>query len=187
VTDVAGNPLAADVVWTFTTEAVVSGPVSIWDGGGNPSLVNLNDGQSIGLGVKFRSAEAGSVTAIRFYKGDQDTGTHVGYLWSSTGTLLATATFSGETTSGWQEAPLGSPVPIDANTTYVASYHSSDGYYVLTLGAFTQAVTNGPLTALADGDDGGNGVYRYGASGFPTGSWQQSNYWVDVVFSAETP
>ena len=49
---------------------------------------------------------------------------------------------------------LPSPVAIAANTTYVASYHSTPGYYVETIGYFTSAVTNGLLTALADGTDG---------------------------------
>ena len=150
-------------------------------------MTNVSDGQAIEVGVKIRSSLAGYITALRFYKGSQDNGTHVGHLWSSTGTLLATATFGGETASGWQEMALSSPVAIAANTTYVASCHSSAGYYSVTAAYFTQAFTNGPLTALADGTDGGNGLYRYGASGFPTGSWNASNYWVDVVFSAQAP
>jgi hypothetical protein len=28
------------------------------------------------------------------------------------------------------------------------------------------------------------GVYLYGAGGFPTNSFQATNYWVDVLFSA---
>jgi hypothetical protein len=41
-------------------------------------------------------------------------------------------------------------------------------------------VTNGPLTALASG-----GVYAYGSSNtFPTNVWNNSNYWVDVVYSS---
>jgi hypothetical protein len=40
-------------------------------------------------------------------------------------------------------------------------------------------VTTGPLTALASG-----GVYSYGsANGFPSNSFNASNYWVDVVYS----
>ena len=32
---------------------------------------------------------------------------------------------------------------------------------------------------------GANGVYHYGTGGgFPTDSWQASNYWVDVVFTS---
>ena len=49
------------------------------------------------IGVKFRSDIAGQVTGIRFYKGTGNTGAHVGHVWSSTGQLLGTVTFSGET------------------------------------------------------------------------------------------
>jgi Domain of unknown function (DUF4082) len=34
------------------------------------------------------------------------------------------ARFSGETASGWQQVNLPSPVAINANTTYVVSYHT---------------------------------------------------------------
>ncbi|WP_425551333.1 DUF4082 domain-containing protein [Actinoallomurus vinaceus] len=40
------------------------------------------------------------------------------------------------------------------------------------------------MTAPASADSGGNGVYAYGATNtFPTGSYQSTNYWVDVVFA----
>ena len=55
------------------------------------------------LGVKFRSDSTGTVIGLRFYKGTANTGTHVGQLWAADGTLLATATFTGETDSGWQQ------------------------------------------------------------------------------------
>ena len=61
----------------------------------------------------------GYITGIRFYKGSGNTGTHVGHLWTSTGTLLATATFSNETASGWQQVNFATPVAITAGTTYV--------------------------------------------------------------------
>ena len=50
-----------------------------------------------------------------------NTGTHVGNLWTTSGTLLATGTFSGETASGWQQLNFTTPVDITAGTTYVAS------------------------------------------------------------------
>jgi hypothetical protein len=79
-----------------------------------------------------------------------------------------------------------SPVAITANTTYVAAYHAPNGSYSKSDNYFaTSGVTTGPLHALATGVEGGNGVYRYGTAGkFPTSSYQASNYWVDVVFSA---
>ena len=136
---------------------------------------------SIELGVKFRSSVNGFITGIRFYKGSSNTGTHTGTLWSLTGTQLATVTFSGESASGWQQATFGSPVPVTAGTTYVASYHTFTGFYSVTNNYFTTSTTRGPLTALATGIDGGNGVYLYGASGFPNSTYQATNYWVDVV------
>ena len=57
----------------------------------------------IELGVKFRSTQNGFITGIRYYKGAGITGTRIGSLWSNTGTRLATATFTGETASGWQQ------------------------------------------------------------------------------------
>ena len=48
---------------------------------------------------------------IRFYKGPDNTGTHVGHLWTGSGTLLGEATFTGESASGWQEVRLRRPDP----------------------------------------------------------------------------
>ena len=71
-----------------------------------------------------------------------------------------------------------------ANTVYVASYHTDVGRYSVTLNYFAPAGSdNAPLHALANGASEGNGVYRYGVSGFPTKTYKASNYWVDVVFT----
>ena len=43
------------------------------------------------------------------------------------GTLLASATFSNETASGWQQVNFSSPVSITAGTTYIASYEAPVG------------------------------------------------------------
>jgi hypothetical protein len=138
------------------------------------------------VGVKFRADRNGQITAIRFYKGSANTGSHWVNLWSSSGTLLATAPSTNETASGWQTVNLPTPVAVTANATYVASYHSASGRYAVNAGYFnTQGVTNGPLTALQSGVDGGNGVYAYNFNtAFPTNSFNGSNYWVDVVFTS---
>src|SRR5437868_11284332 len=148
-----------------------------------PAVVAATDGTPIETGVKFRSSQAGYITGVRFYKGAANVGTHIGHLWSSTGTKLAEITFTGETASGWQQMLFTTPVAIVANTTYVASYFSSTGYYAYTNPFFTAATVNSPLTALANGTDGGNGVYIYAAaSAFPNNTYQTTNYWVDVVY-----
>src|SRR5439155_7699710 len=103
-----------------------------------------------------------------------------------TRTLLATATFSGETATSWQQMTLPTPVAITANTTYVTSYHAPIGHYGVNSQFFAAAgVDNSPLHALANGVDGGNGVYAYGGSGtFPSSTFNSENYWVDVVFAS---
>src|SRR5450759_206848 len=139
--------------------------------------------------MKFRSDVAGAVTGVRFYKAAANTGTHTGNLWSSTGTLLGSVTFTNETASGWQQANFSTPVSIAANTTYIVSYFTPTGHYSANGSFFTSAgVDNPPLHALASGVDGPNGVYRYGStSGFPASSYIGSNYWVDLVFVPPDP
>jgi hypothetical protein len=152
---------------------------------GTPGTVDANDGSAVNLGVKFTSDTGGTVTAIRFYKAAANTGTHVGSLWSSTGTLLAQVTFTGESASGWQRATLSTPVAITAGTTYVASYFAPNGHYSVTGAAFsTVGADNPPLHSFANGLSA-NGVYAYGAtSAFPVNSFNATNYWVDVLFDA---
>ena len=184
VKDAAGNALASDYPWSFTTAAAPPVTYSIFASTTTPASPADNDGQAIEVGVKFRVTQAGYITGLRFYKGTANTGTHTGHLWSSTGTLLGTAVFTGETASGWQQVLFTTPVAIAANTTYVASYFSSAGYYAVTNPYFTAAAVNGPITGLANGTDGGNGVYKYSATSvFPNTTYQTSNYWVDVVFA----
>jgi hypothetical protein len=181
VTDTAGNALASSVTWSFTTTAATS--YSMWDDATVPATITVSDPSAVELGVKFQSSVNGSITGLRFYKSSSNTGTHVGNLWRADGTLLATVTFTNETASGWQQMALSIPVPIAANTTYVVSYHTNVGYYSANSAYFASSgFENGLLRALANGEGGGNGVYRYGASGFPNQTWNSSNYWVDVVF-----
>ncbi len=149
-----------------------------------PQVAAENDTAAVELGVKVRSTQSGTVTGIRFYKGTGNTGTHTGSLWTSAGTRLATGTFGGETATGWQSLSFSSPVPVSAGATYVASYYAPVGRYAADQAFFGSATSSGPLTALADGTDGANGVYRYGAGGgFPTSTFKATNYWVDLVFS----
>src|SRR6267142_910465 len=149
---------------------------TIWPSTATPAVVADSDTGEVELGVKFRSDLNGFITGIRFYKGATNTGTHVGRLWTSTGTQLASVTFTGETASGWQQANFASPVAITANTVYVASYHAPVGRYSVNNSFFASAgVDNPPLHALANGVSGGNGVYQYGAPAFPSSTYLSSN------------
>ena len=113
------------------------------------------------------------MTGIRFYKAAANTGTHIGSLWSAGGTLLASATFTNETASGWQQVYFSTPVQVAPNTTYVAGYFAPNGHYSMASGAFSSGgVENGPLLALANGTSG-NGVRLWHGEHVPVGQLQR--------------
>jgi hypothetical protein len=183
--DIAGNVQTSPVSWSFATAAPAACPCSLFAATAAPVVSADPDTASVEVGVRFSSDVAGTVTGLRFYKGTGNTGTHVAHLWSSAGALLATATFVGESASGWQTVTFSAPVAITANTTYVASYVAPKGHYADDEGYFSTPTNRAPLHAPADAAGAPNGVYRYGTGGvFPTSSFNASNYWVDVTLSA---
>jgi hypothetical protein len=176
VAPIAGGRLAETRGWA-------SGPSSLWTPAAGPAIEAVADVNAVELGVRFRSDVDGCITGIRFYKSSANTGPHTASLWSSEGARLGTATFTGETASGWQQVMFSQPVAIKANTTYVASYHTASGSYSATKHFFSiTGADSGPLHAPA----GGNGVFAYGAGAFPTETHHSTNYWVDVVFEPFT-
>ncbi|MBW8866095.1 MAG: DUF4082 domain-containing protein, partial [Acidobacteria bacterium] len=162
-------------------------PCSIW----TPSLtvpwmVDSNDGAAVEVGLKFSTDVGGVVNGLRFYKAVTNTGSHVGHLWTKSGTMLATVTFTGESASGWQQANFASPAIIQANTVYVISYfapngHYSDDQYFLGKAAVNQWPLHAPKSTAAEP----NGVFNYGASGFPSETWFSDSYGVDVLFTPD--
>jgi hypothetical protein len=150
---------------------------TLFDTGAQPALDRVNDPNSVELGVRFVSASDGVIAGLRFYKGADNVGVHTANLWdAASGTLLATASFSGETESGWQQVAFSSPVAVRAGVNYVASYHT-EGLYSADPGYFANPVTSGDLTAIGS-------VYAYGSSSvFPTNNHNANNYWVDVIYS----
>lgn len=169
---------------TTTTTSTLGCPCSLWSTTAKPVTASVPDSQPTNLGLKFRATTNGYIIGIRFYKGPYNTGTHVGALWTSSGQKLAQATFSGETSTGWQTVKFATPVPVTANTVYVASYFTSIGEYAADRYYFANnSITTGPLQALRDGISGPNGAYVYSSGlAFPSAGWQSTNYWVDVVF-----
>jgi hypothetical protein len=175
----------------------VNCPCSIWGNGTTPGGIDSGDANSIEVGVKFRTDTFGVATGVRFYKASTNTGTHIGNLWSSSGQLLASATFTNESASGWQQVNFTQPVLVYPNTTYVASYFAPKGHYsqnegyfytVPPIGATGSHVDSPPLHALRNTNGVTNGVYAYSTgSTFPNNTFNAENYWVDVVFSPAAP
>ncbi|MFI5937437.1 DUF4082 domain-containing protein [Actinoplanes sp. NPDC051494] len=147
-----------------------------------PANTSASDGTALELGVKFVPDVPGFVTAVRFYKGAGNTGTHTGSLWSADGNRLITGTFTGESSAGWQTLKFSRPYEVQPDTTYIASYYAPVGHYAADALAFSLTDWNAaPLRAPRSASAGGNSVFGYGA-GFPTRTYAGSNYYVDVQF-----
>jgi methionine-rich copper-binding protein CopC len=182
----SGATMSSPYSWSFTT-AGSQCPCSLWSSTTQPSIASSGDTSAVNLGVEFTPSASGWISGIRFYKGSGNTGTHIGALWTTSGSLLGRVTFTNESASGWQQADFSSPIPVTAGTTYVASYLAPSGDYSIDSAYFaSKDVTNGPLTApQSSAVSLGNGVYNYGSSvTFPNNTYNASNYWVDVVFTA---
>ena len=142
--------------------------------------------QSVELGVKFRSDVAGFVTGIRFYKGPQHGHARRPPLDEQRHAASATATFTDETASGWQEVTFASPGRDHARTRRTSPRTTRpSGDYAVDDGYFAVRRRRQPAAARPrrTATDGANGVYRVRLrAAFPTETFKSSNYWVDVVF-----
>jgi hypothetical protein len=206
ITDPFDQPLAADVMFGFSTAPAGPGIASftVFAAAETPVGPIDPDGTAVELGMKFRSNVDGYVTGVRFFKIDSTNGgDHVGHLWNATTQeQLGEVMFTVESASGWQQAKFSAPIFITANTVYVISYFAPQGhpagdnfYFGGPSAPFPDGKDNGPLHALGhveaggnpDGnfDGNGNGVF-VGGSGFPINSFKASNYFVDVVFTPAT-
>src|SRR5262249_37672371 len=153
-----GNLTASE---TFNIDVSTTPPptASLFGSSSTPAAI-YKENSPLEVGVKFTSAVDGQITALKFYRSAGDTGPDVLDLWSASGANLASVTFTNTTASGWQTVALATPIDIAANTTYVASYHTT-GAYAATTNFFTSSLISGPLTAPSSDSVGGNGVYAY--------------------------
>ncbi len=153
------------------------------DPGGHdvPTRPAAADGSAVELGLRFTPQVDGFVTGVRFYKGAGNVGTHIGSLWSATGTRLATATFADESATGWQQVSFTSAVAVSAGQTYVVSYSAPQGHYAVQPGAFWSSGIDAPPLQV----EGGYGTSPAGVYGdlgrFPGSSYQRGGYCVDVA------
>lgn len=150
---------------------------TIWGSSAPSGSYTASDRSAVELGTRFTARSAGYATGVRFYKAAENVGTHQGTLWSSTGQKLATVTFTGESSSGWQSAKFATRVQLKVGETYTVSYFAPRGRYTVTQNYA------GTSASSALGLNSASGVYRYAAqSTYPTSVYRSSQYWVDVLF-----
>ncbi len=182
--DLAGNAMPP-TTWTFTTSAPPGAPgvcpCGLVEDVAPPGAATVDENVPIELGLRFAADRAGYVTGVQFFKAPGNDGVHVGTLWSGTGQQLARATFTGESTSGWQQVLFDEPVLVDADRDYVVSYTTPGGVYSATSGGLASPLTVGPLRSAT-----GGGAYAYSAGAFPAAT-STTDYGVDVVFQPVPP
>lgn len=143
------------------------------------------------LGIVIKPAVDGRITHIRWYKhaGD-DAATRAVGLWSSGGTLLGSGESSTPTT-GWNDVPLVTSIAVTAGTLYVPSVEVPKPCdYAIIAGLGDADTTNGNITAPDNAEAGGQGRFKECGVGisnwvFPSSSFGNSGYGVDVVFEAD--
>lgn len=150
-------------------------PCSLYAQTDVPLIDRVLDGTPVTLGTAFSVAGAGEISALRFYRGQGNTGPHTGYLYDAGGTELGRVTFPAGGGSGWQSALLAQPVRVVPGTEYTVAYTAPAGVYSATPGGFAAGRDRTPLLAPANG-----GRYSYSGT-FPT-TQTGATYLVDVVF-----
>lgn len=182
--DLAGNPVTKGGSWSFHTvmadpQDYNDCPCGLFTDSTIPSIAAVNDGKPVTLGTRFSTTVDGELTGLEFYRSPGETGPHTGWLYSTTGQVLAEITFPDVSATGWQYAAFAQPVPVKANTEYVAAYRSN-GIYPVTPGGLGDPLQVGPMRTTASA-----GHYTY-PTGFP-GTRVSSSYLVDVRFEAADP
>jgi hypothetical protein len=177
-----GETTPTNTVTARTLSDLAAGNDNLWSydqAPQNPNVFNSSASGGVELGVQFSSDVGGYLSGIQFFKGAQEGGTQTGELWDASGNLLATATFTNESQSGWQQVDFSSPVLIAAGTPYTVSYHTTGSYSPDDSSYFGSEYNSVPLHVAPNV----NGVYADGASAFPSStSGNSDNYWVQPLF-----
>lgn len=143
---------------------------------GDPLYFISTDTQALELGTKFFTNVAGLIVGIRYIKHSADTSTHVGRIWTDSGTLLTSVTFTGETSSGWQQQYLTTPLSIAASTLYRVSVNAINGY-PFNIQDFSSVYNKGNISTPISA-----GVFGSGSGTFPNSSFNNTNYFRDILF-----
>ncbi len=143
-----------------------------------PASDDAGDYSAVSVGIKFMSDIDGKINGVRFWKRRSDPGPHLVLLYDNRLQSVAQAMTTIESDTGWQQAIFDRPIAIESGQVYTAAVQFSEGVgYIRDLSYFVKFVYRYPLTGITGVASAGSIV--------PTSQYQNSNYWVDVVFSKD--
>ena len=140
-----------------------------------PQSLASAEGTTWEQGVEVSSSVSGVIRQVRFWRAAEEPAAgHTARIWSTSGTLLASAPFNETSTPGWQYATVNFPITtgVRYRVTFNLYQYGAKTFFVFNNGP----ITKGPLTAWTSwyGTPGGS---------FPTSN-STSNLFADVVFNS---
>lgn len=138
------------------------------------------------LGTTFYADVAGKITKVRLFTNIAEGGRHTVTIWRVQDRTAIGGPYTWDIpsgTAGWKTFTLLAPVSIAPNTNYIVAISNSnaDRIYAEQPHGLDSPITSGNLHALASG-----GVWTDALGTMPTNVWQNTNYFRDVVFVADT-
>ncbi len=129
----------------------------------------------LNLGVRATTSSSILITRVLFAKDSLNTGSHTAFVWNAAGTVIGQQAFVNETSSGWQEVVLSTPVAIASGSTFTVGYSTDGVSFPFGDNWLTKSI--GPITILS-----GYSIYTNVAGAFPNAT-NGSNYGVDFEFT----
>jgi len=154
--------------------------------GQTPAVTNANNASPIHVGTYFTPAVDGSVTKARWYPPTTSQSSVKAALFRTidSAKIGADVTFAGSVAGpGWVEVAFASPVAVVAGTQYAVVVRTPQFYTATTGASSPWPITNGDLSTptnagrFNDSDDAD--------VQFPTDSFNNGCYFVDVEFTTE--
>ena len=161
-----------------------------------PYNTDYSDSNAVNVGVLFKTNGSPFLHGVKFYKGVDNTGTHVAHLRVyGSNTDLASATFSGESSSGWQTVSFSSDVQVTGGTsnTYLVWVSMPNGHYAVDSGGtggtnhFSNHGYGDQYHDVVYVPQGNSGIYSYSSSDATAPSTTTTaNYWVSPIIGDTT-
>ncbi|BBH22100.1 hypothetical protein Back11_34450 [Paenibacillus baekrokdamisoli] len=142
----------------------------------------FQDTQQVELGTKFKTSVSGTISKVRIYTNATESGNHTVRIWRVFDSFVLAGPYTwnlASGTTGWKEFTLPTPLSIAANTDYIVDVSSStDKFFAVSDNGFNSPINNNNLITYT-----GSGVFNTILGSMPTSTYNNNNYFRDIVFT----